>query len=156
MKKMGMVGVVAALLAGVAHAASWRLFLTDDERETAYFMDKSSIKRDGEYATAWVMLAHGAPVTAERSSKMLVRVYCKRDIFQFLAFYNYSDEGTVLGSYLEPTKPEPIIPDTLMESVASHLCGKRQLGVDVFLAPERTTKIFFDAKRNARQASDAQ
>lgn len=156
MKKMVLSGTILALMSGVSMAASWRLVELYNQDEAAYFMDKSSLKRDGDSVTAWVMTAKGGAVVAERSTLNLMRVNCKRDMLQLVATYTYSDEGKTVRSDNQPTTPIAIIPDTIMDSLAKHMCGIRKLAADVFLDPVKTTKLFYENQRSSSPGSESQ
>lgn len=156
MKMKVLVVTILALISGVSRAASWRLVELYYQDEAAYFMDKSSMKRDGDSATAWVMTAKGGAAVAVRSTLNLMRVNCKRDMLQLVATYSYSDEGKPISSDNRPTTPVAIIPDTIMDSLAKRMCGIQKLDADVFLDPVKTTKLFYEDRRSSSPESESQ
>lgn len=71
----------------------------------------------------WMKLDHGQNEKSKsRTTMIYYRIECKTKYAQILSTIDYDLEGNALGPQAGPFKPEPIVPETMLEAMASGVC----------------------------------
>jgi hypothetical protein len=113
-------------------AAEWTLVRNDGEQDVEIFVNKESIKKDGNLVTIWTLIDYKSPRSVggkkQLSTKSLDEYDCQNEQYRTLNLYWYSDnkgEGKIVYSELVPGRMQPIIPNSVFERVWKITCGKK-------------------------------
>ena len=106
------------------YAADW-VRLGENTRGDTFFIDKSSLQRDGDSVTFWVRTNFSVRKHGDLSAKTQETVNCRRreTIIRYMMFYDDIDNRGRLTSSLDPKdKWKPIAPETAFWSQMLFVC----------------------------------
>jgi len=113
-------------------AAEWTLVANNGEQGVEIFVNKESIKKDGNLVTIWTLIDYESPQSVggknQLSTKSLDEYDCQNEQYRTLNLYWYSghkEKGKIVYSELVPGKMQPIIPNSVVERVWKITCGKK-------------------------------
>ena len=119
--------VIIALCSMTAHAANWKVFNTRaDNRESVEFVDADTVVKTNDKITIWekIVLDEDAPIkgTAYSWAERIV-FSCKNKTTQTLQVTSYDKSHNFIETY-DGSKPELVIPGSIMESILTEVCTK--------------------------------
>ena len=109
------------------YAADWVLISVARDEKT-YFVDKSSLQRDGNSVTFWTKVNFkNRSSYGDLSNKVQLTINCSRreTIFRYMMFYDDIDNGGRLTDSFDPKDNwQPIAPETVKWSIMEFVCRK--------------------------------
>lgn len=127
MKSSTVVVVAAALFWAASARAEWHR-IASSTTGAEWYLDADRIKVVGGKVQAWVKVDGSADRTVNwRESKRLISFNCAAETYRMLSYVNYDSYGKVISSHSYPdygyrSRYEPVVPDTVMESVGKLAC----------------------------------
>ncbi len=126
--------LLAILLAILSNGAmaEWKYIGTDAEVDNNFYIDPTSIKKQGSKVIVWHLSDFASPQTdfakPYSSAKSKVAIDCKKETMKYLAaLYHEGHMGK--GGAVEIVNAEsseyPIPPDTNLETLMKAACGKK-------------------------------
>jgi hypothetical protein len=127
MRKLGLGLIAAAVLTPLEASAEW-MDIGTSINESVWSIDPARVKVVGGKVHAWVKVDASKDRTVTwRESKRLFSLDCSEDKFRMLSYVNYDSYGKIVSSnsysdYGYGVGYDPIIPDSMVESVAKLAC----------------------------------
>lgn len=123
MKLMACAVVATSMLASAAHAGEWRLLKADQAK--AFLVDTSTVRSipHTQKKVAWG--AQLLPAANQKGEDYYVIQYefdCVAMTVADLSFNAYTEKGGILSSENTPTRPIPVIPDSVGHSMFRAVC----------------------------------
>lgn len=127
MKACVLLLMTAGLLYAAPAKAEWYRVVTSSSG-SAWYLDPDRMKVTNGKVKAWVKVDGSADRTVSwRESKRLVSFNCSADTYRMLSYVNYDSYGKITASHNYPeygygSSYEPIVPDSVMESLSKLAC----------------------------------
>jgi len=124
MRKIMLMLVTSSLaLANSAAAATWNYISAGNDR-TLYFFDADTVERSPGNVTLWVKTVQTRQPDTDGSwaSALRWKLNCSARTIQTLAWSTYNNSGEFISSNNNPSKPQPVIPDSIGEAVLKIAC----------------------------------
>jgi hypothetical protein len=115
-----------SLFSSAAHA-EWMRLITS-RGGAVWYMDPDRIKKVGGKTQAWVKIDHTSDRSVSwRETLQMISFDCPGQKYRMLSYVAYDTYGKTVGSKNQPDYGygvgyDPIIPDSVMESVAEVAC----------------------------------
>lgn len=137
------------MVSGVAHAQDWRLTSMEDNKESIFFLDASSIEKTDATARGTIFLVLTEPENGIGAIEADVEFECATGRRRFLALRGYDAQEQPERSFESKGDWEPTEHNTQFSVVWDMMCAKMPLNERSYGA-----KPPFDAAREIRAARD--
>lgn len=146
MKLVGMAVFAAMMVAVPAKAEQWRAVSENEQKPmTLMFVDQSTVKRSGDFATGWVLTVLEADPEGKRDwnhSVIYRKVDCVNKVSQMVHSKFYADDS-LLEDNEDPGDFLPIREGSMVEGVADVMCGRAEYLTEVVDDPLALSKTYF-------------
>lgn len=100
---------------------AWRMIVQGDD--VIVFARAADLVRTAQNAEVWGLYVYKTPEAGALSSKNKMRFNCEARTLTDLFIVNYDKDDRVLASGAVPPNEQPIVPDTISETLIDAFCG---------------------------------
>ena len=108
--------------------AAWTLIATDIDSQDKYYIDRTSIRKDGNFRKAWLIKEEKKSTKSEvLSTRMRLEFDCINERFRYLSFTNHSGtmaQGRILYSQSETGRWNDTPPDSIGNEISQDICKR--------------------------------
>jgi len=108
--------------------AAWTIIATDIDSQDKYYIDRTSIRKDGNFRKAWLIKEEKKSTKSEvLSIRMRFEFDCKNERFRYLSFTHHSGpmaEGRILYSQSEASGWYDTPPDSIGNEISQDICKR--------------------------------
>ncbi len=123
---MKLIIFITLFFSSISANAQWTYYSESDDKKVTFYIDHSSIKRNGGISKMWTMQDYAdVQKQGQRSIKYLLEFDCKNDSSRgaaFLAFSKQMGSGDVLYQDYKNDPWRPYTPDSVSASLAKIAC----------------------------------
>jgi hypothetical protein len=107
-----------------AFASSWNYLLTISNDDMEYFFDAESVNKTKEVVNLWAKTVQTDKAQDDGSWSVAYnwKLNCAKRTIQLMGWSTYDSTGKFIKSYSTPNTENPVIPDSVGESVLKVAC----------------------------------